>query len=296
MTENPAIPVRDKPQPIPASGWIAPLIVLAYVIAAAGVWLGFWADGWGDITGDMWAAPSSDHWLGTNRLGQDILSRAVAATATAFEIGLLVAVASSVMGGLLGAVAGHYNGSRLDELILWLKGTIDAIPFYLFVVAIAFALQGHAMAMHLAMIVAFWTTTARIVRAETMRIGQTGFIQAARAGGSTPARIIVRHVLPNLVHVLLVQATLVFVAAIKAEVVLSFLGIGVQDSISWGLMLAEAGQDIMAGQYMNFMVASLALFGLVMAGSLLADHMQDRLDPRSRHRRTTSLTRRQHQP
>lgn len=263
--------------------WIAPLIVVAYVVAAVGVWLGLWAEGWGEITGAMWAAPSTDHWLGTNRLGQDILLRAVAATATAFEIGLLVALASSMVGGLLGAVAGHFNGSRLDELILWLKGTIDAIPFYLFVAAVAFAMQGHTMAMHLAMIVAFWTTTARVVRAETIRLGQSGFIEAARAGGSTPARVIIRHLLPNLAHVLLVQATLVFVAAIKAEVVLSFLGIGVQDSISWGLMLAEAGQDIMAGQYLNFLAATLFLFGLVMAGSLLADRMQIRLDPRTRN-------------
>jgi ABC-type dipeptide/oligopeptide/nickel transport system permease subunit len=293
MNELPASRMEDDRRPLSASGWIAPLIVLGYLTAAAGVWLGLWANDWGEITGTMWAAPSADHWLGTNRLGQDIFSRAVAATATAFEIGLLVALASSVIGGLLGALSGHYSGSRLDELILWLKGTIDAIPFYLLVVAIAFALRGHAMAMHLAMIVAFWTTTARIVRAETMRIGKAGFIEAARAGGSTPTRIIVRHLLPNLVHVLLVQATLVFVAAIKAEVILSFLGIGVQDSISWGLMLAEAGQDIMAGQHMNFLAASLGLFGLVMAGSLLADRMQDQLDPRTRQWRTAAIGQRQ---
>ncbi len=281
--------IQINRKPMVVVDWIAPLIVVAYVIAAVGVWLGLWADGWGEITGVMWAAPSTDHWLGTNRLGQDILLRAVAATATAFEIGLLVALASSMVGGLLGAVAGLFNGSRLDELILWLKGTIDAIPFYLFVAAVAFALQGHAMAMHLAMIVVFWTTTARVVRAETIRLGQSGFIEAARAGGSTHARVIVRHLLPNLAHVLLVQATLVFVAAIKAEVVLSFLGIGVQDSISWGLMLAEAGQDIMAGQYMNFLAATLFLFGLVMAGSLLADRMQIRLDPRTRNQWRTQI-------
>ncbi len=281
--------VHKRPWSVVRTDHIATLVAIAYLAAALGVWLGLWADNWAEITGTMWADPSAAHWLGTNRLGQDILVRAVASTATAFEVGLAVALSSSIIGGLLGAVAGHFNGSPVDELILWLKGTIDAIPFYLLVVAIAFALQGHAMAMHLAMILAFWTTTARVVRAETIRIGQSGFIEAARAGGSTASRIIFRHLLPNLVHVLLVQATLVFVAAIKAEVVLSFLGIGVQDSISWGLMLAEAGQDIMAGQYMNFLVASLCLFGLVMAASLLADRLQDRLDPRTRHQRSVDI-------
>ena len=261
---------------------LALLVVALYAIAAMGVWLGLWASEWSHLSGDMWEAPSTHHWLGTNRLGQDILARAVAATATAFEIGAVVAVSTTVLGGLIGTVAGYCNQSWLDELILWVTGTLDAIPFYLFVAAVAVALQGHDFAMHLAMIVTFWTTTARLVRAETMRISQSGFIEAAHAGGSQPRRIITRHLLPNLVHVLLVQTTLVFVVAIKIEVVLSFLGIGVQDSISWGVMMAEAGQDILAGEYMNFVVASAFLFGLVMAGSLLADHMQDALDPRVR--------------
>jgi ABC-type dipeptide/oligopeptide/nickel transport system permease subunit len=265
------------PRHFPAS-----LVVAAYAVAAIGVWMGLWATDWSQLSGGMWEAPSTDHWLGTNRLGQDILARAVAATATAFEIGTLVAVTTTLLGGLVGAVAGYCSQSWLDELILWVQGTLDAIPLYLFVAAVAFALQGHELAMHLAMIVTFWTTTARLVRAETIRISHSGFIEAARAGGSSSGRIIIRHLLPNLVHVLLVQATLVFVAAIKVEVILSFLGIGVQDSISWGVMMAEAGQDVMAGQYMNFVVASAFLFGLVMAGSLLADRMQDALDPKTR--------------
>lgn len=256
---------------------LAPAAVLAFVFIALGVWLGLWAGDWAAMTGSMWETPSGNHWLGTNRLGQDILARALASTATAFEVGLLVGVSTTALGGLLGVVAGYLSQTWIDELILWLKGTIDAIPFYLFVIAVAFALHSHPLAMHLAMIVTFWTTTARLVRAETIRISKSGFIEAARAGGSTPSRIMIRHLLPNLVHVLLVQSTLVFVAAIKAEVILSFLGIGVQDSISWGLMLAEAGQDVLAGQYMNFIAASLFLFVLVMAGSLLADRLQDSL-------------------
>lgn len=261
---------------------LAIIIVLGYLAVAGGVWLGLWGDGWSQMTGAMWESPSARHWLGTNLLGQDIFQRAIASTASAFEIGLIVAVASTLLGTLIGGVAGYFSQSWLDEVLLWLKGTVEAIPFYLLVAAVAFALQRHPWSMHLAMIVTFWTPTARVVRAEAMRIARREFIEAARAGGATPARIITRHVLPNLNHLVLVQATLVFVAAIKAEVVLSFLGIGVQDSISWGVMIAEAGQEIVAGRYMNFIAASGFLFVLVMAFNRVADHLQDRLDPRTR--------------
>lgn len=279
MTRSPLFDLSGRQH---AGARLAMIVVLGYLTVAGGVWLGLWGDGWSQLTGDMWESPSARHWLGTNLLGQDIFQRAIASTASAFEIGLIVALASTLLGTVIGGVAGYFSQTWIDELALWLKGTFEAIPFYLLVAAVAFALQSHPWSMHLAMIVTFWTPTARVVRAEAMRIARRDFIEAARAAGATPARIITRHVLPNLNHIVLVQATLVFVAAIKAEVVLSFLGIGVQDSISWGVMIAEAGQEIVAGRYMNFVVASGFLFVLVMAFNRVADHLQDRLDPRTR--------------
>ena len=262
-------------------GLLSVSVLAVYVLMACGVWLSWWAGNWFELAGPMWAPPSSEHWLGTNRLGQDILMRAVASTATAFQIAVPVALLSTLIGALAGGAAGYFSHGWLDEFLLWLMGTLDAIPFYLLVVALAFALQGHAWTMHLAMIAVFWTTTARLVRAETQRIRQLPYIEAARVAGLAPAHIIRRHVLPNTVPVLLVQGTLVFIAAIKVEVVLSFLGIGTQDSISWGLMIAEGAQEILIGQYWNFVAASVFLFVLVMAFNLLADQIQDVLDPRS---------------
>ncbi|MEE4296548.1 MAG: ABC transporter permease [Wenzhouxiangella sp.] len=264
-----------------ALGLIALTVVVAYVGIAVGVWLGLWGAEWSALSGPGWASPSAEHWLGTNRLGQDILARALASTATAFEIGVLVAVATTVLGALAGGLAGYAGPGKVDDTLLWLIGTLEAIPFYLLVAALVFALGGHPLAMHLAMIATFWTSTARLVRAETQRIRELPFIEAARVAGLAPRAIVLRHVLPNAAHILLVQGTLVFMAAIKVEVVLSFLGIGVQDSISWGVMIAEGAQDILAGQYWNFAAASLFLFGLVMAANLLADQLQDALDPRS---------------
>lgn len=256
-------------------------LLLLYLGAAAGVWLGAWGTDFSAIVGGMWESPSTRHGLGTNLLGQDILSRGLAATARAFEIGLTIAGVTTALGAGLGAVAGYHHRGPADELMLWLAGTIDAIPFYLLVIALAFALQGHPLAMHLAMAGAFWTTTARVVRAEVIRLGQAGFVEAARASGSTPTRIVSRHILPHTSPVLIVQATIVFVAAVKAEVILSFLGLGPADGVSWGIMIAESTQEILAGQYMNFLVASGLLFGLVLALSLLADRLQQILDPRT---------------
>lgn len=259
-------------------------IVGLFLLLAAAVWLGLLGQGWSQADGGRWEAPGTAHWFGTNVLGQDIFQRAVYSVRTAFEIGLVVSLASTLLGAVLGALAGWYSHGWVDAGVMWLKGVLDAIPFYLFVAAVAFALQGQPWAMHLAMIATFWTTTGRLVRAEVMKIKRQDFILAARAMGLPTLVILLRHVLPNTVHILLVQATIAFVAAIKTEVILSFLGLGVQDGVSWGLMLAESTQEVLAGQFANFLTASIMLFVLLMGFNLLADGLQDAMDPK---RRTT---------
>jgi peptide/nickel transport system permease protein len=255
-------------------------VVCVFFLIAACVWSGLLGQGWSEVSGNRWEGISADHWFGTNLIGQDILQRTLFGTATAFEVGLTVTVCSTVMGTVMGALAGWYSNSWLDEVVLWLKGVLDSIPFYLFAAAVAFALQGSPWAMHVAMIVTFWTTTARIIRGEVIRIKQRGFIEAARAIGLPGFKTVVRHVLPNTFHLLLVQASIVFVAAINTEVILSFLGLGIQDGVSWGLMLAESSQEVLAGHFGNFLAAGTALFLLLMGFNLLADALQDALDNR----------------
>jgi len=256
------------------------VVVIFFLIIALLVWSGLLGQGWSIVSGNGWEKASITHWFGTNRLGQDILQRTLFGTATAFEIGLTVTICSAVLGTIMGALAGWYRDSWLDEVILWLKGVLDSIPFYLFAAAVAFALQGSPWAMHLAMIITFWTTTARIIRGEVIRIKQREFIDAARAIGLPGLTIVFRHVLPNTIHVLLVQSTIVFVAAINTEVILSFLGLGIQDGVSWGLMLAESSQEVLAGHFGNFIAAGTSLFILLMGFNLLADALQDALDTR----------------
>ncbi|UCC14201.1 MAG: ABC transporter permease [Gammaproteobacteria bacterium] len=261
-------------------GMIGLGVVLLYFVVAIGVWLGIWATEWGDVEGPKWAPMSAEYWFGTNIIGQDIFARAIYSTKTAFEVGLVVAVLSTIIGALLGALAGFFSGTWIDEIILWLKGVLDSIPFYLFVAAVAFALTGNPYAMHIAMVSTFWTTTGRLVRGEVIKLKNFEFVEAARAIGVPQVVIIFRHILPNTFHILLVQATIVFVAAIKSEVILSFLGLGVQDGVSWGLMIAESTQEVLAGFFNNFVWASVFLFGLVMAFNMFSDALQDALDPR----------------
>ncbi len=262
------------------TGMISLAVVIFFMLIALGVWAGLWGQDWSSVEGTMWSGPSAEHWLGTNIIGQDIFERAIYSTKTAFEVGMVVAILSTLLGSVLGALSGYFTNSWVDELILWIMGVLDSIPFYLFVATIAYALQGYPYSMHIAMIATFWTTTARLVRGEVIKLKNFEFVEAARAIGLPKGKIIFRHIMPNTFHILLVQATIVFVGAIKSEVILSFLGLGVVDGVSWGLMIAESTQEVQAGHYSNFLTASTFLFVLVMAFNMFSDSLQDALDPK----------------
>jgi peptide/nickel transport system permease protein len=224
---------------------------------------------------------SSEYWFGTNIIGQDIFSRALYSTRTAFEVGLLVALGATALGAILGAIAGFFSGGWLDEFVIWLMGVLDSVPFILLVAAIAYTLQGSPWAMHIAMVATFWIGTARLIRGEVIKLKSLEYVEAAHAIGVGRLMIIFRHILPNTFHILLVQATLSFVAAIKSEVILSFLGLGVKDGMSWGLMISESTFEVLAGFFNNFIAASVLMFGLVMAFNMFSDALQDALDPRT---------------
>jgi peptide/nickel transport system permease protein len=262
----------------------AMIVVGFYGVIALLVSLGFIGQNWSQIGEEGFEGMTSAHWFGTNINGQDIFSRAIQGTKTAFQVGLMVAITSTAIGGILGAIAGYFHRTIVDEVIMWIYGCIDAIPFYLFVAAVAFALSEVPLlqpwGMHIAMIATFWSSTCRIVRGEVIKIRGLEYIQAAKAVGVGPLTIIGRHVMPNTSHILLVQATIAFVGAIKSEVILTFLGLGIADGVSWGTMLSESTSDVLRGHFGNFLGASGFLFVLVIAFNMFADALQDALDPK----------------
>ncbi|MEI8631281.1 ABC transporter permease [Vibrio sp. PP-XX7] len=261
-------------------GMLSLFVVGIYFVVAILVWSGFIAQHWDELltTGQM--GPSAEHWFGTTINGQDIFQRAIFSIKTAFEVGLIVAIFSTVIGALAGALMGYYSGSLLDEFILWLMNSIDCIPYFLLIAAIAVALNDNPYAMHIAMTMAFWTSTARVIRGEVIKLKNMEFTEAAHALGVPTYKIIFKHLMPNTSHILLVDMTLLFITAIKSEVILSFLGLGVKDSISWGLMIAEASTEVTSGHFCNFFAASGLLFVLVLAFNTFSDSLQDALDPR----------------
>ncbi|MEM6640027.1 MAG: ABC transporter permease [Pseudomonadota bacterium] len=262
-------------------GMSALLVVVVFAFIGLGAALGWWATQWSALSGGYYEPMSRTHWFGTNVNGQDIFARAVYSTRVAFEVGLSVALTSTALGAVLGGLAGYFRDTWLDALILWCKGVLDCMPFYLFVAAVAYALKGSDYGMHAAMIATFWTTTGRLVRSEVIRLRELEFVRAARGVGVGSWQILWRHILPNTAPLLLVQGTIVLVTAIKTEVILSFLGLGISDGVSWGRMLSAAAQEVTAGHFNNFIWASVFLFALVMAFNLLADALHDAFDPRA---------------
>ena len=260
--------------------YVLPALTLILIaLLSLGSWVGLWAGDWREITGPSWAGPSLDHWLGTNRIGQDIFARTIVSFATALEVGLLVGLASATLGVVVGATSGYFRGRWMDEALLWLTGCFESIPYYLLIGAVLFALNGAPGALQLALILSFWPAVARHARTRAIALREQEFITAGRVSGLSSSQLIRRHVLPHLSDLLVVQASLLFVAAIKTEVVLSFVGLAGLNSISFGRMLAEAGQDILAGEYQNFIAASLSLFLLIWSTNQISDRLQICFNP-----------------
>ncbi len=261
-------------------GMLALFVVLIYFLIALGVWLEFFGNHWDELLESGYSPMSMKHWFGTNINGQDILERVLYGTKTAFQVGIIVALLATIIGSSLGAVAGFCSGSFVDTIIMWLYGCLDAIPYYLFVAAIAFCLPDNPYSMHIAMISTFWSSTCRIIRGEVIKIKHLEYVEAAHSIGVPKFWIIFKHILPNTSHIILVQASIAFVSAIKSEVILSFLGLGVKEGTSWGIIIAESTNEVTAGFFNNFLSASIFLFVLVIAFNIFSDALQDALDPK----------------
>ena len=260
------------------AGKFSLFIIFIFFFISCAVCLGLAGSHWHEIVSESAYSPASSvHWFGTNFNGQDIFERCIYSTKTAFEVGILVAFFSILMGVCLGSLSGFYQGKWIDYVITWLFGCFDAIPFYLLAASIAFTFKSSFYGMHLAMIASLWTSPCKLIRAEFIKLRNREFIEAAYSLGLSDFRIVFRHILPNTLHIILVEFTLCFVLAIKLEAALSFIGLGVKDGVSWGLMIAEASSEILAGEFNNFFAASIFMSVLVVCANQLSDSLHEAL-------------------
>jgi peptide/nickel transport system permease protein len=226
--------------------------------------------------------PTAQHWMGTDDLGRDAFSRVLYGARVSITVGISVVLASGIVGLVLGALAGYFGGP-LDRLVnVILINAFLSFPGILLAIAFAAFLGPGLDKVILALSVTGWAGYARLARAQALKVREMDYVAAARSLGASHARILRRHILPNIVQPVLVQATIGMAAAILAESTLSFLGVGVlAPTPSWGAMLNDARSHLLDAPYLAVFPA-LAVMLAVLAFNLLGDALRDWLDPRTR--------------
>jgi peptide/nickel transport system permease protein len=221
------------------------------------------------------------HVLGTDEVGRDILSRLIHGARISLLIGVIAVGVSCPLGVLVGLVAG-YAGRRTDDVLMHITDIQLAIPTILLAIAVVAVLGPGLPNVIITLSVTGWTLYARLVRGETMTVKTRDFVQAARANGAGDARIVLRHVLPNVFSPVIVVAVFAVANMIVLEATLSFLGLGVEPSVvTWGRML-NGGRLYLNTAWWLTAFPGLAIFVTVLAVNLLGDHLRDWLDPRLR--------------
>jgi peptide/nickel transport system permease protein len=225
---------------------------------------------------------NGEHVLGTDVLGKDVLVQMVKACRTALVIGGLTSAIYVPLGALLGVLAGYFR-RWVDDAIQYVYSTLASIPEILLLVAILLVLGKGLDTMAIALGVTGWVGLCRLIRGETMRQAERPYVAAARAIGQTHWKIITRHLMPNVMHLVLISAILGFSNIVLAEAILSYLGVGAPvGTASWGVMIdagrTELGRDPLV--WWNITAATVALFGLVLSLNLLGDSLRRAFDPK----------------
>ncbi len=220
------------------------------------------------------------YYLGTDAFGRDMLSRLIIGTRVSMMVGFIAVIISLTIGILLGALAGYYKG-KTDLAIMWLLNVTWSIPTLLLVFAITLALGKGFWQIFIAVGLTLWVSVARLVRGQVMAVKELEYVQASRALGYKDSRIIIKHILPNIIGPVLVIAAGNFATAIIVEAGLSFLGIGVQPpQPSWGLMIKENYNLIITHNAMQALIPGFAIMLLVLAFNLLGSGLRDAVDVR----------------
>jgi len=220
--------------------------------------------------------------FGADRLGRDVLAKAVKGAQISIFVGVLAALLATCIGTVLGAFGGFFGGKAGDALE-WLYNVFTAVPGILLIFAFAAVAGRGVQSVVLILGLTGWTGIYRLVRAEFIKHSVREYVRAAEAIGASTLSRMFRHILPNVSHVALVQLSIHVVGFIKAEVILSYLGLGVGvDQVSWGTMLAEAQGELILGHWWQLAAATAFMATFVTAFSLFTDALRDALDPKLR--------------
>ena len=256
------------------------LVALLLLLAVAAPWIAPHDPVRGELD-DHLQPPSSRYWFGTDTFGRDVFSRTIHGARISLGIGAAVQVSALTIGVTLGLLSGFYGGT-VDNLIMRLAEIIFAFPGLLFAIAIMAVIGPSLHNVFIALGLVSWTSLARVVRGAVLAVKGQEFVEAARALGASNRRIIVRHLLPNIVAPAIILVTLGIGGAILAEASLSFLGLGAQPPTpSWGSMLT-VGRDYLTEAPWLSIYPGVAIFLTVMGFNLLGDGLRDLLDPRMR--------------
>jgi len=220
--------------------------------------------------------------FGGDRVGRDVLAKAMKGTQTSVFVGLMGALVATFIGTVLGALGGFFGG-RIGDFLEWLYSVFTSIPDILLILSFAVIFGRGIGSVAIILALVGWTGLYRQVRAEFIKHSTRDYVRSAEAIGASTSSRMFRHILPNVSHVILVRMSLLVVGFIKYEVILSYLGLGVGvDDVSWGTMLAEAQSELILGYWWQLVAATIFMAVFVTAFSLMTDALRDALDPKLR--------------
>jgi ABC-type dipeptide/oligopeptide/nickel transport system permease subunit len=255
------------------------VVIVFYGLVALLAFFGVIADKWNVQMGESYQAPGADLWLGADIFGRDVLQKVIQGTQIALSVGLLSACIAVPIGLTLGALAGYFGGI-VDEIIVWFYTTLSSVPNIMLLISVTLILGKGMTSVYLALGLTSWVSLCRMIRGEVMKHKNRDYIHAASAIGSGHFRKLFIHILPNVMHIVIIDASMQFQVAIKSEVILSYLGLGVQNMPSWGKMIDDAKLELARGVWWQLAGATFAMFFVVLAFNLLGDALRDALDPK----------------
>ncbi|MGZ3712127.1 MAG: ABC transporter permease [Bdellovibrionota bacterium] len=256
--------------------------VIVYAVLAILVAAGLLGSGWSQTFGTEYQTPSAEKWqlwFGADIFGRSVVLKTLYGCYISMTVGFVSSLIAIPIGVTLGALAGYFGG-WVDEIITWFYTTISNIPSILLILSMAFVMGKGLKTICIVLGITSWVGLCRLIRGEFMKHKEREYVQAARSLGASNSRRIFIHILPNVSHLIIINFSFLFVSAIKTEVILSYLGMGVQGVPSWGTMIDEAKLELARGVWWQLAAASGAMLIVVLALNILIDALRDALDPK----------------